>query len=215
MRCQEEERTLPRSPAVASKFSYWRRQSQAQNTTMESCQYKESNTIKPIEFKYNSYKSIERDHQSENLQKIEETFLWIGPSREEEAKPREYLRVSTVTTTFLLLGISTPISISVYIYSSSNLEEGHGHKHSTANMQIHYSREAYKWKQTIIKTKPTYRRGSAYEWSTLTATHVCMSEQHLRRRHPTIYTRLLSESLSWWKRTIAAIHCASISAVKV
>jgi hypothetical protein len=70
--------------------------------------------------------------------------------REPMAKSRDELRVSTVTTTFLLFERSAPISVFVYTYSSSNVEEAHWQKHSTASLRIHYSSEACLRRWTIL-----------------------------------------------------------------
>jgi len=65
----------------------------------------------------------------------------------------------------------------VYTYSSSNLEEVQFDRYSTAVYTYQYPTRA---------KKPTYGKGSVYEWSTLTAMNVCTSIVHLWRRHPTI-----------------------------
>jgi hypothetical protein len=84
------------------------------------------------------------------------------------------LRVSIVTTSFLPIERSAPISVCVYTYSSSILEEAHFQKHFS-----------YTYGYT---TRAMNRNGGGpvYQSSTLTATNVCTSEVHLRRRHPKI-----------------------------
>jgi hypothetical protein len=53
-----------------------------------------------------------------------------------KAKSRDDLRVSEVTTTFLPIERSAPVSVCVYTDSSSNLEEARFQKHSTANLRL-------------------------------------------------------------------------------
>jgi len=103
---------------------------------------------------------------------------------------RDDLRVSTVTTTFLPIERSAPISVCVYTYSSSNLEEAHLQKHSTATYTYGYTTRAMN----------LYGGGSVYNSSTLTATNVCASEVPLRRRPSTIEALLPS-------RTSAQVKC--------
>jgi len=55
---------------------------------------------------------------------------------ENQGEVRDDFRVSTVTTTFLRIEPSAPISVCVYTYGSRNLEEAHMQKHSTANLRL-------------------------------------------------------------------------------
>jgi len=66
-----------------------------------------------------------RSHHTPECRNIEDQ----GPSRDN-------LRVSTVTSTFLPIEWSAPISVCVYTYSSSILEEAQLQKHSTANLRL-------------------------------------------------------------------------------
>jgi hypothetical protein len=92
-----------------------------------------------IEFEYNSYESMERGHQSKQPT-MDGVILPLNRQyREPKVMSRDDLRVSTVTTTFLLSERSAPISVCVYTYSSSNLEAAHLRRHSTANYTYGYT----------------------------------------------------------------------------
>jgi hypothetical protein len=89
--------------------------------------------------------------------------------REPKAKPREELRLSTVTTSCLLIEQIPPTSIGVYTDTFSKLEEAHRRNHSTATY--------------------TYGGGSAYERITLTATNICMITQFMNSMFETYTER--------------------------
>jgi len=70
-----------------------------------------------------NYDSIERDHQSMNLQRTEWPHPWLRLIWEPNAKSVDELRVSTVTTSYVLIEQIPPTSIGVHTDSSGNLQE--------------------------------------------------------------------------------------------
>jgi len=87
--------------ARKARHRQWRRRSRVQNATIRPCQWETSHAIDLIEFVYNSYESIDHDHQPEIPQWTEWSYPWMRPYREPKAKWRDESRVSTVTTTYL------------------------------------------------------------------------------------------------------------------
>jgi len=146
-----------------------------------------------------------------------------------KAKSDEF-RVSTVTTTILLIERSAPIPVCLYTYSSSNLEEAHLQKHSTANLRLLIPTE-----EDLARTKCTYRgdtvriklsyrherlhewsalkKKTLYDWITLTATNICTSEVHLWRWHSTIEGHWGWEAFPRLKRTYSGGTLRSVKCI--
>jgi len=157
---------------------------------------------------------------------MEWSYPWMPQYWKLEVKSRDDFWFGTVTTSFLPIEQSAPISVCMYTHSSSILEEAHLHKHFT---------HTYRY---TARAKNTYSGESVYEWSTHTAMNVCLNEELLRRRHPTIdaVLRLPASAKSKcisgkdnlglkgtedeklcldWRKLIAAINCAVWSAFTV
>ena len=101
--------------AISSQRSYNGRDASPQWPRLSRVQ---DSTLPTREIEYHSYKSMERDHQSENLQSMARSYP-------ESAIPRteRRLQVSTAETPFLQFKRSASTSIVVFTYNSSNLEE--------------------------------------------------------------------------------------------
>jgi len=150
-----------------------------------------------------SYKSIERDHQPKHLQWTQWPYPWRRPYRNPKAKSRDDLRVSIVTTSFLLFEWSAPIPVCVYTYSSSILEEAHLQKH----LVIPTDTLLVRW----ISTEEDLSTNEALllPW-TSTRAKCTYGEDTLRCKH------IEDEKLSFdWSGLMVATHCAAWSAFTV
>jgi len=100
--------------------------------------------------------------------------------------------VSTVTTSFLPIDQSAPISVGLYTNSSSSLEETYLQKHCVANLQLLISTEKDLPTSEVHLLSGT-SAWAKYTWGedTLPVTHIAVEKLSIN-----------------WSQLIVAIHCA-------